>query len=72
VNGTSRAVYIIALQVRFAIMDLEDLHNNKWIPRGGEKGPKRIEEVREEVEKEQQEMKLERMEVGEDFISVGR
>ena len=33
------------------------------MPRGGEKGPKTIEEVREEVEKEQQENELERMEV---------
>lgn len=33
------------------------------MPRGGEKGPKTIEEVREEVEKEQQENEIERMEV---------
>ncbi|KAI3413947.1 hypothetical protein GPALN_011418 [Globodera pallida] len=49
-------------RIRFAIMDLEELRNNKWMPRGGEKGPKTIEEVREEVEKEQQENELERIE----------
>jgi translation initiation factor 4G len=45
-------------------MNLEDLRKNNWNPRGGEKGPKTIEEVREEVEKEQQENELERIEVG--------
>ena len=49
-------------RVRFAIMDLEDLRKCNWMPRGGEKGPKTIEEVREEVEKEQQENEMERIE----------
>uniref|UniRef100_A0A183C888 MIF4G domain-containing protein n=1 Tax=Globodera pallida TaxID=36090 RepID=A0A183C888_GLOPA len=49
-------------RIRFAIMDLEELRKNNWMPRGGEKGPKTIEEVREEVEKEQQENELERIE----------
>lgn len=44
-------------------MDLEDLKKNRWVPRGGEKGPKTINEVREEVEKEQQVNELERIEV---------
>lgn len=43
-------------------MDLEDLKKNRWMPRGGEKGPKTINEVREEVEKEQQVNELERIE----------
>uniref|UniRef100_A0A914GRP5 MIF4G domain-containing protein n=1 Tax=Globodera rostochiensis TaxID=31243 RepID=A0A914GRP5_GLORO len=49
-------------RIRFAIQELEDLRQNKWMPRGGEKGPKTIEEVREEVEKEQQENEMERIE----------
>jgi len=55
--------YQLILKVRFAIMDLEDLKKNRWVPRGGEKGPKTINEVREEVEKEQQVNELERIEV---------
>lgn len=43
-------------------MDLEDLRKCNWIPRGGEKGPKTIEEVREEVEKEERMNEIERME----------
>uniref|UniRef100_A0A183CGD5 EIF4G1 n=1 Tax=Globodera pallida TaxID=36090 RepID=A0A183CGD5_GLOPA len=49
-------------RIRFAIQELEDLRQNKWMPRGGEKGPKTIEEVREEVEKEHQENEMERIE----------
>nr|CAD2164748.1 unnamed protein product [Meloidogyne enterolobii] len=51
----------VSNRVRFAIMDLEDLKKNRWVPRGGEKGPKTINEVREEVEKEQQVNELERI-----------
>ena len=49
-------------------MDLEDLRKCNWMPRGGEKGPKTIEEVREEVEKEQQENEMERIEV--EFVCI--
>ncbi|KAL7075939.1 hypothetical protein ACQ4LE_004880 [Meloidogyne hapla] len=52
----------VSNRVRFAIMDLEDLKKNHWMPRGGEKGPKTINEVREEVEKEQQVNEMERIE----------
>lgn len=52
----------VSSRVRFAIMDLEDLRKSNWNPRGGEKGPKTIEEVREEAVKEQQDNELERIE----------
>ena len=38
------------------------MRRNNWTPKGGEKGPKTIEEVREDVEKEQQLNEMERME----------
>ncbi|KAL3123242.1 hypothetical protein niasHT_006785 [Heterodera trifolii] len=49
-------------RIRFAILEVEELRSNKWMPRGGEKGPKTIEEVHEEAEKEQQVNEMERIE----------
>jgi len=44
-------------------MDLEELQRRKWIKRGGEKGPKTIDQVRQEAEEEQRKNESERMEV---------
>jgi len=47
-------------RVRFMIMDLEDLRKNDWKSRRGNAGPKKIEEVRLDVEKEIEENQAER------------
>lgn len=50
-------------RIRFKIMNLDELSNNKWVPRGGQTGPKTIDEVREEAEKEKQQNEAERLKV---------
>ncbi|KAK0400560.1 hypothetical protein QR680_015315 [Steinernema hermaphroditum] len=49
-------------RIRFAVVDLVDLQKNAWEPRKSQagKGPKKIEELREEVQKERQKNELER------------
>ena len=59
----------VSSRVRFMILDLAELRKNKWVPRGGEKGPKTIEEVREQAEKERTENIAERIMVNLDLNS---
>ena len=53
----------VSNRVRFMIVNLEELQSNKWKPRGGDKGPKTVAEVRDEVAQEIHENEQERIAV---------
>ena len=44
----------VTARIRFMILDVIDLRNNKWVPRRKDNNPRRIEEIRREAEEEQQ------------------
>ena len=53
----------VSNRVRFMILNLEELRQSNWKPRGGDKGPKTVEEVRSQAEQERIQNVEERMEV---------
>ena len=53
----------VSNRIRFMILNLEELRQNNWKPRGGDKGPKTVEEVRSQAEQERIQNVEERMEV---------
>ena len=42
----------VPARVRFLIQDVIDLRNSKWIPRREKAGPKTLDQIHKEVEKE--------------------
>ena len=60
---------IVSNRVRFMILNLEELRQNNWKPRGGDKGPKTVDEVRSQAEQERIQNVEERMEVILNFFS---
>ncbi|VDK62938.1 unnamed protein product [Onchocerca ochengi] len=50
----------VSNRVRFLILNLIDLRNNKWVPRTSESGPKTLEEVHDEARREEMANRLQR------------
>ncbi|CAG9532137.1 unnamed protein product [Cercopithifilaria johnstoni] len=50
----------VSNRVRFLILNLIELRNNKWVPRTSESGPKTLEEVHDEARREEMANRLQR------------
>ncbi|KAJ5227165.1 uncharacterized protein N7469_007171 [Penicillium citrinum] len=48
-------------RLRFMLMDIVDLRAHRWISKDADKGPKTIQQIREEAARAQQEQEMERM-----------
>ncbi|KAL1862109.1 hypothetical protein Plec18170_000933 [Paecilomyces lecythidis] len=48
-------------RLRFMLLDIVDLRNARWQSKDGDKGPKTIQEIREEAMRQQQEQEMERI-----------
>jgi translation initiation factor 4G len=49
---TKKGNQFISARIRFMILDVIELRQNKWVPRRRDAGPKRIDEIRKEAEEE--------------------
>ncbi|EED18550.1 eukaryotic translation initiation factor subunit eIF-4F, putative [Talaromyces stipitatus ATCC 10500] len=48
-------------RLKFMLMDVVDLRAANWVSKGGDKGPKTLQEIREEAARAQQEAEMERL-----------
>lgn len=48
-------------RLKFMLMDVVDLRRANWVTKGGDKGPKTLQEIREEAARQQQEAEMEKI-----------